>query len=297
MRRWLGDLDRLLRGEATRPASLQAGTIEVSGRGLAVVAVVLGLVYGFFMGWFAIFNHPTPGYWQMLASTVKVPALFVLTLLVTCPSLYVFNALVGSRLTLHTMLRLLIAAMAVMLAVLASFGPIVAFFSVTTNSYSFMTLLNVAMFSIAGLLGLVFLLQTLHRLSLVDLDSPRIPASSLAVETPPPSSGENEQTAGSADSVIWARLAEPASPSTVPQAASDLGALDRLDGRILGPHVKAVFRCWVVVFALVGGQMAWVLRPFIGDPDLPFTWFRPRTSNFFAAVLHAWLNLIGVDWH
>ena len=35
---------------------------------------------------------------QVLASMVKVPLLFYLTLLVTLPSLYVFNALVGSRL-------------------------------------------------------------------------------------------------------------------------------------------------------------------------------------------------------
>ena len=53
----------------------------------------------------------------------------LLTLLITFPSLYVFNALVGSRLLIGAMLKLLIAAMAVMLMVLASFGPIVGFFA------------------------------------------------------------------------------------------------------------------------------------------------------------------------
>ena len=33
---------------------------------------------------------------QLVASMLKVPTLFFLTLLVTLPSLYVFNALVGS---------------------------------------------------------------------------------------------------------------------------------------------------------------------------------------------------------
>jgi hypothetical protein len=37
--------------------------------------------------------------------------------------------------------------------------------------------------------------------------------------------------------------------------------------------------------------MGWVLRPFIGSPDLPFAWFRPRESNFFEAVLHAFAHL------
>jgi 2-keto-3-deoxy-galactonokinase len=48
--------------------------------------------------------------------------------------------------------------------------------------------------------------------------------------------------------------------------------------------VKAIFRIWVIVFGLVGAQMGWVLRPFIGAPDQPFTLFREREGNFFQAV-------------
>ena len=62
------------------------------------------------------------------------------------------------------------------------------------------------------------------------------------------------------------------------------GALDRLDGHVLGPHVKTVFRIWVLVFGLVGAQMAWVLRPFIGAPGQPFVIFRGKQSNFFEAI-------------
>jgi hypothetical protein len=46
-----------------------------------------------------------------------------------------------------------VASIAVMLAVLSSIGPIVAFFSLSSTSYSFMVLLNVAVFAIAGILG------------------------------------------------------------------------------------------------------------------------------------------------
>jgi hypothetical protein len=189
---------------------------------------------------------------QMLAASVKVPALFLLTLLVTFPSLYVFNALVGSQLRFVANLRLLVAALGVTLAVLASFGPIIAFFSVSTTSYPFMKVLNVLAFGIAGGLGLMFLLQTLHRLSVVDL--PASPASVL----------------DSAD-LVEADVVTPQSTSPI----------DPVPGYILGRHVKTVFRCWAIVFGLVGAQMGWILRPFIGDPNQPFTWFRPRTSNFF----------------
>ncbi len=261
---WLKQLDRILRGEATRISELRRGTIDVPAGGLTTLLVILGMVYGACMGCFALFKMGGPNALQLLSAMLKVPALFGLTLLVTLPSLYVFNALVGSRLTPATVVRLLLAALAVMIAVLASLGPIVAFFSVSTTSYSFMVLLNVLIFAASGLLGLMFLLQTLHRLSVAESTPPREPV------TQPSETNE----------VILEPFEEP-------------GALDRLDGQVLGKHVKTVFRIWVVVFGLVGAQMSWVLRPFIGDPSTPFVWFRARESNFFQAVFHAFLSLFG----
>ena len=207
----------------------------------------------------------------MLSSMVKVPMLFLLTLLVTFPSLYVFNALVGSRLTIASVLRLLIAALSVMLAVLASFGTIVAFFSFTTESYAFMLLLNVIVFGICGMLGLVFLLQTLHRLSLTerDLSPPALPEEARA-----------DESAGAVPTM---------------QVSEEPGALSRLEGHVLASKVKTIFRIWVIVFALVGAQMSWVLRPFVGNPDRQFTFFRERDGNFFQAVGNTIGKLMGLE--
>jgi hypothetical protein len=213
----------------------------------------------------SIVGHPQPRSadpTQVLASMLKVPLLFYLTLLVTFPSLYVFNALVGSRLSLGTVVRLLVASLGVMVTVLSSLGPIVAFFSVSTASYAFMLLFNVVVYAVAGTLGMAFLLQTLHRMSVID--SQRLPGSSPT----PPSSPE---------SLVFD------DPS---------GALEPLENRVLSKHVKTVFRLWVIVFALVGAQMGWVLRPFVGNPNTPFTWFRPRASNFFQAVLQTLQSLL-----
>ena len=134
--------------------------------------VLLGMTYGLCMGSFSLMKEVPDAlrdsngrYLQWFATIIKVPALFYLTLIVTFPSLYVFNALVGSRLTLVSVLRLLVASLAVNLAVFASLGPIVMFFSLTTKSYAFIQLLNVAAFTVAGVLGLAFLLQTFHRLT------------------------------------------------------------------------------------------------------------------------------------
>jgi hypothetical protein len=254
MWKWVRELDRILRGEVTRLPALRTGQLDIDARGLAVVLVALGVLYGFCMGWFALFNRDRPEFQQLVASMVKVPALFFLTLAVTFPSLYVFNALVGSRLTAPSLLRLLLAALGVTLAVLASFGPIVAFFSLTTTSYPFMQLLNVLLFAVAGALGLTFLLQTLHRLTIAGPAPPMAEASEIADPGP-------------------------------------AGALQRAEGHILGRNVKPVFYCWVVVFGLVGAQMSWVLRPFIGHPDLEFQWFRQRQSHFFEAVWQTWRQL------
>ena len=165
-----------------------------------------------------------------------------------------------------------------MVAVLASLGPIVAFFSVSTTSYPFMLLFNVVVCSVSGALGLSFLLQTLHRLSILDsqpsrCQPPRIAARRL-----------------SSESTSWIR-SRPGTRQRGPGTASRPARSIPCENRVLGKHVKTVFNLWVIVFALVGAQMGWVLRPFIGNPDLPFTWFRGRESNFFQAVLHTFQSL------
>lgn len=262
MRQWFKDLDGLLRGDSTRLETLKQGGIVIPAGGLCAVALVLGLAYGGCMGFFALFREGGPVWSQFLATLLKVPLLFLLTLLVTFPSLYVFNALAGSRLDLLSVLRLLVAALAVNLTVLASLGPISAFFAASTTSYPFMVLLNVAIFSVAGGFGGLFLLRTLHRLVVANDEPPAEPEPSPSAAAGPP----------------------PLVPP--PKAKGKDSAIDPLEGRLMGRHETLVFRCWMVVFALVGSQMGWVLRPFLGSPELEFTWFRGRGSSFFESVLH-----------
>ncbi|MBL9091471.1 MAG: hypothetical protein JNL96_09625 [Planctomycetaceae bacterium] len=266
-------LDRILRGELTRPASLATGRFQFSITGVSLVGIVLAMVYGACMGAFSVLRvldvaDAEPNYMQLLASTLKTPALFFLTLVITMPSLYVFNALVGSQLVFTSVLRLLIAALGVNLAVLASLGPIVAFFSLSTNSYGFMVLLNVAVFAVAGFLGLMFLMHTLNRLHYAQYAARR------AEQLSAPAAVEHE-----ADSAE-----EPAAGEAPPRRRPLPGPIEKIEGYIFGIHVKAVFAIWIVVFGLVGAQMGWILRPFIGAPGEEFTWLRKRESNFFQAV-------------
>jgi len=174
-------------------------------------------------------------------------------------------------------LKLLIASLSVNIAVLASMGPILAFFSLSTPNYGFIVLLNVVVFAVAGILGLVFLIQTLGRLT------------NQAAKTS--STSGNATTFGPLPTAVHRTPESLAKPPLATQPTSKYhrkktGPLDLPANMVLGSSVWRVFYCWLAVFCLVGCQMSWVLRPFIGDPNLPFEWFRNRHSNFFQAVFN-----------
>lgn len=267
---WIKYLDQVIRGDANHPSALREGEVAQPVGGLAILGVLLGIIYGVCMGCFGLFQRGSGAVPQLIATTLKVPTLFFLTLAVTLPSLYVFNAMVGSRISLMSVIRVLVVSLAVMLAVLASLGPIVAFFSASTSSYPFMLLLNVAVFGTSGFLGLQYMKTTLLRLS----DSQDLAESPVELEVPArPSSFE-------ATSAPTVTLAPP-------------GPLNRTLPQKSKKDVGIVFSIWMVVFGLVGGQMAWVLRPFLGRPHAPFALLRGREASFFEGILHAIRGLMG----
>ena len=53
-----------------------------------------------------------------------------------------------------------------------------------------------------------------------------------------------------------------------------------------------VFRFWVVIMAFVGIQLAWNLRPFLGDRNQPFELFRDYEGNFYAALIYSGKQLL-----
>ncbi len=48
-----------------------------------------------------------------------------------------------------------------------------------------------------------------------------------------------------------------------------------------------IMRLWAVLFGFVGIQMAWSLRPFLGDRNQPFQLTGRYQGNFYAAILYA----------
>ena len=54
----------------------------------------------------------------------------------------------------------------------------------------------------------------------------------------------------------------------------------------------AVFRFWVVIMAFVGIQLAWNLRPFLGDRGQQFELFRDYEGNFYTALIYSAKQLL-----
>lgn len=193
-------------------------------RAMLVSSIIFFALYGAVMG-------STHSLWQALSSAAKLPVLFLATLVVCSPTLYFFNLIFGSNQSLMQNFALILTAIVVTAVLLLSFAPIVLFFLLTTSHYQFFKLLNVGVFAIAGIVGVLFLTQGMGVVS----------------------------------------------------AGGKGGASAR----------RTVVRLWILIYAFVGSQMAWTLRPFIGAPSMEFELFRQLGGNFYANILVSIGEILG----
>lgn len=168
---------------------------------------------------------------QALSSAVKLPALYLITLLICLPTLFFANIIFGSKRTFGQHFALVLTAVSVTSVLLFSFAPITLFFLITTNNYQFLILLNVILFGLTGFVGITSLYQ----------------ATSLVLEQ------------------------------------DDEGSKTR----------QKILQFWLFLYAFVGSQLGWTLRPFFGTPDSVFQLFREREGNFYLSVFQSLGYLLG----
>jgi hypothetical protein len=196
------------------------------------------------LGCYGLVMGSSHSLWQSLASAFKLPVLFLLTLAICLPTLYLFNLLCGGRLSARQALALVLSAITVTAALTLAFAPITLFFMVTAQSYPFFILLNTAILILTGSVGLSFLISGMRSMNAQALAEPDRPAE-------PP------------------ELLEQLLPTPAPQPR---------------PVSMNLLTIWVLLYGFVGTQLAWTLRPFHGDPSMPFILFRPVESNFYIGV-------------
>jgi hypothetical protein len=232
-------IERFLRDRegVWRQIRLEYGLNALLGQMLASSTAALAC-YGLVMG-------SSHSLWQALASAFKLPILFLLTLAICLPTLYLFNLLCGGRLTARQALALVLSAITVTAALTLAFAPITLFFMVTAQNYPFFILLNTAILLLTGSVGLSFLIGGMHSMNVQAQAAPAAP---------------DEQTE-TAEQLVQAPAPQPR------------------------PVSMNLLLIWVLLYGFVGTQLAWTLRPFHGDPSVAFILFRPVKSNFYIGVL------------
>src|SRR5690242_12258081 len=209
--------DGVLRGErlssrAERAPQLSALPI------LLLLMLGFGMFYGGVMGTYGGLEGDRP--WQLVYSAIKVPFLIMTTFVLSIPSFYVINTLLGLRDDFPRVVRALLMTQAGLAVILTSLAPFTAFWYISGSAYQPAILFNGVMFAVASF-GAQWMLR---------------------------------------------REYEP---------------LVRRDVR----H-RWMLRTWIFIYVFVGIQMAWVLRPFVGDPRAPVQFFREDSwSNAYEVVL------------
>jgi hypothetical protein len=201
--------------------------VEVRGktRAMLVSSTAFLAVYGAVLG-------STHSLLQAISSATKLPMLFLITLTICVPALYIFSVHFGSNQRLRQSIALVLAAVTVTAVILLGFAPITFFFMLTASGYQFFKLLNVLFFAIAGILGMLFLSQGMRVVSVSNKEE--------------------------------------------------------------GPKMRGlVMYIWIVLYAFVGSQMAWTLRPFIGYPDAKFELVRELGGNFYSNILLSVGEILG----
>ena len=215
----------LLRDRAAFLEEIRSGVkLDSKSIALLICSSLFFAVYGAIIGSFHSWA-------QALSSAVKLPALYLITLIICFPTLYFFNILFGSRKTFGQHFVMLLTAVSVISVLLFSFAPITLFFLISTYNYQFFMLLNVAFFAITGFIGIKFLYQGMRIMAEQD--------------------SEGKETR------------------------------------------MSILRFWLILYAFVGTQLAWTLRPFFGMPGSPFVLFPELEGNFYLSLMQAIGEIMG----
>ena len=232
---------------------------------------------------------------QSLVSTAKLPLLFLATLAICLPTLYLFNLLFGARLSVLQACALIMVAITVTAVLTFAFAPISLFFLITARSYAFFKLLNVAILTLTALVGLRFLtsgMRALNEHAMVESTLPH----QVVVPAPLQHRELVSATVGGAADPATQPPANGATPTTLqnqnpkpnhlpvptPGAAKAVASQPAAGER---PGSMILLYIWIVLFGFVGTQLAWTLRPFFGSPNAPFELFRDIDGTFYGNIL------------
>jgi hypothetical protein len=126
---------------------------------LLLVAAVPTAFYGLVTG------IATNSLARILTNPIKLPLVLIFTLLLCLPTLYIFSCYLGGRRSFAQTAALGFTSIAIVGVVLAAFAPITWFLTFTSpGAYALHVIVNVAVLSLGGFMGVAFLLAGARRL-------------------------------------------------------------------------------------------------------------------------------------
>lgn len=219
--RFWGTLDRVLRSRAAESAPLAL-------RPLMFCTIAFGLCYGAVMGSFS--GLEAARCQLLLYSAIKVPVLILGAFVLSIPSFYVLNTLLGLRQDFPAAVRALAATQAGLTIILASLAPFTGLWYLSFTRYSQAVAFNGVMFTIASASAQLVLRR--HYSALIAANRRH----------------------------LW------------------------------------MLRTWLILYSFVAIQLAWILRPFVGDPRSPPEFVRADvfSENAYVVVARlAWRFVFG----
>ncbi len=118
---------------------------------LAMASFLFLMAYGFTVG---LMKSPL----QAVSSAIKMPVLFLSTMVFCLPALYFFSlALLSTPLRMIQVLTIVLTGIAVTAFLLLGLAPITLFFVLTSSNYPFFQLLAVGFVGVSALIGIYFL--------------------------------------------------------------------------------------------------------------------------------------------
>jgi len=139
--------DDVLRGETSPAWRSRELRVPLLGS-LTLAVVVYGMLYGGVMGTYG--GIAGSRIWQVVYSAVKVPFLLFATFLLSLPSFFVTNTLLGLRSDFPRVVRALLSTQAGLTVILSALAPFTAFWYVSGSAYQPAILFNGLMFGVAS---------------------------------------------------------------------------------------------------------------------------------------------------
>jgi hypothetical protein len=248
-----------------------------------------------------------------LSSFVKLPVLFLATLAICLPTLYLFNLVFGARLSVMQAVTLIMVCITVTSVLTLAFAPISLFFLISAHNYNFFKLLNVTILVLTAIVGLRFLTNGMRALNEYQTAKAReremVPVSPApaevveVLEKEPVAVGNGATPAPPAPLPPLppppAQLPGPMIPNLNPALVAPMRMQPQLPPHRPVPSPPqekqasmGLLYIWILLFGFVGTQLAWTLRPFFGDPDRPFALFRKIEGTFYMDIIRTIGHLI-----